>query len=66
MNGVKGLVADVTKGYTTSHTWNKMHFVLENYINGKGGLNLSEEGGLLVHGSEIIVNRSVKIVWGKS
>ena len=25
-----------------------MHFVLENYINGKGYLNLSEEGGWLV------------------
>ena len=40
----------------------EMHFVLENYINGKGYLNLSEEGGLaraMAH--EIIVNlRSIK------
>jgi genome maintenance exonuclease 1 len=43
-----------------------MHFVLENYINGKGYLNLSEEGGLaraMAH--EIIVNLDpLKIVWG--
>ena len=44
----------------------EMHFVLENYINGKGYLNLSEEGGLaraMAH--EIIVNLDpLKIVWG--
>ena len=67
MNGVKGLWCGGKKGYTTScFTWNRDALVLENYINGKGYLNLSEEGGLaraMAH--EIIVNLDpLKIVWG--